>query len=246
FRDSRHKLFGCCPRCGAAAPLTFDPNTDAYVQSRKGYWRNPVKAAHERAAMPRLLTAEEHTAQLSHKETSGGWLKTEEYELRFQDFLVDPKNKPPVDVLSCTTTMEVGIDIGSLVAVGLRNVPPQRENYQQRAGRAGRRGSSVYSVLTYAQNGPHDSYYYNEPAHIVAGPPRNPDIKGDNEKIARRHVTSFLFQTFYTRDMYENNITVADQSSALFRALGKANDFFFGDGQAGPTFDEFRDWVNQH
>src|SRR4029077_21109709 len=188
FRDSRHKLFGCCPRCGAAAPLTFDPNTDAYVQSRKGYWRNPVKAAHERAAMPRLLTAEEHTAQLSHKETSGGWLKTEEYELRFQDFLVDPKNKPPVDVLSCTTTMEVGIDIGSLIAVGLRNVPPQRENYQQRAGRAGRRGSAVSTVVTYCQGGAHDNHYYSHVDEIASGPPRKLTVKVNNAKIARRHV----------------------------------------------------------
>ncbi len=80
----------------------------------------------------------------------------------------------------------------------------------------------------------------------VAGAPRNPDIKVDNEKIARRHVTSFLFQTFFHRYMDENNITVGGASSALFRALGKANDFFFGEGHAGPTFEAFCDWVNQH
>ena len=237
-------LRGRCGACGSEKVQAIDPTASEYIRARKGFWRDPVAAALDARTRLRSILVEEHTAQLSNRDNARVHATTEQFELRFKDIQLHDHDKP-IDVLSCTTTMEVGVDIGSLVAIGLRNVPPQRENYQQRAGRAGRRGSSVSSVLTYAQNGPHDSYYYSNPAQIVAGPPRNPDIKIDNEKIARRHVTSFLFQTFFHRYMDENNITVGGATSALFRALGKANDFFFGDERAGPTFETFQDWVNQ-
>lgn len=235
---------GCCGACGASDPEQIDPENSEYIRARKGFWRDPVKASLEARSRLRSISVEEHTAQLSNRDNARVHATTEQFELRFKDIQLDARDKP-IDVLSCTTTMEVGVDIGSLVAVGLRNVPPQRENYQQRAGRAGRRGSSVSTVLTYAQNGPHDSYYYNKPDDIVAGPPRNPDIKVDNPKIARRHITSFLFQTYFHRFMDEHGIGSGGATSALFRALGKASDFFFGDEDMVPTFVTFKKWVTE-
>jgi ATP-dependent helicase YprA (DUF1998 family) len=233
-----------CIFCASESIDTLRPSESVYIRARKGFWRDPVRDALSDRARLRSISVEEHTAQLSNRDNARVHATTEQFELRFRDIQIEARDRP-IDVLSCTTTMEVGVDIGSLVAVGLRNVPPQRENYQQRAGRAGRRGSSVSTVLTYAQTGPHDSFYYNDPSEIVAGAPRNPDIKIDNPKIARRHVTSFLFQTFFHRWMDHNKVPTGDATSALFRALGKANNFFFGDGKLGPDFDSFAKWVEE-
>ena len=78
-------------------------------------------------------------------------------EIRFRD------EQDPLNVLICTPTMELGIDIGHLNAVTLRNVPPSPSNYAQRAGRAGRSGhASLITVFAGVgtARGPHDQYFY--------------------------------------------------------------------------------------
>jgi Domain of unknown function (DUF1998)/Helicase conserved C-terminal domain len=235
---------GHCASCGSGTVQCIVPGESSYIKARKGFWRDPVESVLTHGARLRSISVEEHTAQLSNRDNAQVHATTERFELRFKDVRIAKSDKP-IDVLSCTTTMEVGVDIGSLVAVGLRNVPPQRENYQQRAGRAGRRGSSLSTVLTYAQNGPHDSYFYNNPTQIVAGAPRNPDIKVDNPKIARRHIAAYLFQTFFHEYMDSHDVVVGTGSSALFRALGKATDFFLGQPMSGLDLASFDAWVRR-
>ncbi|MDY4301590.1 Zn-binding domain-containing protein [Pseudomonas salmasensis] len=232
-----------CLACGSDRATLVDPATSPYLSARKGLWREPVREALQPGARLTNLNVEEHTAQLSNRDRSKVHATTELYELRFQDVLIDPTDRP-IDVLSCTTTMEVGVDIGSLVAVALRNVPPQRENYQQRAGRAGRRGSSVSTVVTYSQNGPHDSHYFLNPRHIVAGSPRTPEIKVDNEKIARRHVHAYLFQTFFHEVMAQNPLLSKPKTALLEKALGATHDFFFAGIDSGLNLEQFKSWVS--
>lgn len=188
-----------CGRCGSKRLESADPQ-DPLLNSRRELVQKGVRRALEADRPSLCLSAEEHTAQLSYKDPEEASTTVEDHELRFQGIeLVDSRGQkaPPVDVLSCTTTMEVGIDIGSLTAVAMRNVPPRRENYQQRAGRAGRRGSALSTVVTYAQGGSHDAYAFQDPAWLVSGTPATPKTNVRNRTLAIRHINGYLLQAFF-------------------------------------------------
>ena len=91
-----------------------------------------------------------------------------------------------IDALAVTTTMEVGIDIGPLQATFQANMPPQRFNYQQRVGRAGRRGRAYSVVLTVCRSKSHDLYYFRHPEKITGDPPPPPFLTKGQERIALR------------------------------------------------------------
>jgi len=216
-----------CPWCLHESRRTMDPNMDTVFKTRKGYYRsNTLAALSEPPVAPVSLIAAEHTAQLNTAQSQQAFSRAEEYELLFQDVDIgmDDSGRPctAVDVLSCTTTMEVGIDIGALSGVSLRNMPPSRANYQQRAGRAGRRGAAIATVTAFANADSHDDHFFNYPDALIRGLVDDPVLTIDNDEIIKRHVTAYLLQRYHRDTIRE--IRPEDQPQ-LFEVLGTVSGF---------------------
>lgn len=156
---------GICATNGCLGTLTKMDDTTSNLQLN--HYRHIYQTL-----KPVSLKAEEHTAQW----TSGEAAKIQDQFIRGD-----------INVLSCSTTFELGVDVGELQAVLMRNMPPSTANYLQRAGRAGRRTDSAAFVVTFAQRRSHDLTHFREPRRIVAGKVPPPVITLTNEKIVRRH-----------------------------------------------------------
>jgi len=154
-----------------------------------------------------IIRTSEHTAQLDKE-------KAREIQKAFID-----KN---INILSCSTTFEVGIDVGALESVFMRNMPPSPANYVQRAGRAGRRSSSDAFCVTYAALRSHDFTHYKNPLRMIGGKVAPPVFDINNKKIAVRHMSAVVLSEFW-----KNNIDLFYNSNGRDRAIlffGKSSD----------------------
>lgn len=150
------------------------------------------------------LWAEEHSAQLAPDENA-----------RLQNLFKEGIR----NVLSATTTLEVGIDIGGLSAVLMGNLPPGKANYLQRAGRAGRRADGSSAVITFTRSNPYERMFFLEFGRYLDQPFREPTVFLDRERLCKRHGHALLLGMFF-----QQMFPPGHQAGAM-TAYGRMGDF---------------------
>lgn len=170
---------GCAPEIGCGSTLRQVTDADLDNDPRLGRLRQEYRTS---PVFQIGLWAEEHSAQLSPQQNR-----------RLQDLFKSGIR----NILSATTTLELGIDIGGLAAALLSNVPPGKANYLQRAGRAGRRADGSAAVVTFARPRPYDREVFRRFGTYLDRPLRKPLVFLDRERVIRRHLHAFLLGEYF-------------------------------------------------
>ena len=192
------KTLYCCQKCKQLTPFNLYDICPTYHCSGKLESITPetlFKDDHYyqtyREMDIRPLRVVEHTAQLN-RETAY------EFQKKFK--------QKQIDVLSCSTTFEMGVDVGSLETVFMRNMPPSPANYAQRAGRAGRSKLSAAYALTFCNMSNHDFSFFQNPVRMIRGRIDPPKFSIENDKIAIRHIFASALSYFWKKyPQYFNN-----------------------------------------
>ncbi|KAA9375499.1 DEAD/DEAH box helicase [Microbispora cellulosiformans] len=213
---------GICTGCCALLP----PESEALKPIGDDYYG--WKAENESGAF--RLNCAELTGQT-------GRVEAQRRQARFQRVFLAEEEQPLVhelDLLSVTTTMEAGIDIGPLSAVIMANMPPTRFNYQQRVGRAGRRSSPVAIALTVCRGRSHDEHYFRNPGAVTNDPVPAPYLALDRWEILERTVASDTLRLAFAACL-----SSTDRSGGVHGQFGSAT--------AWPEVEPaIRQWCHQH
>ncbi|MEJ2045001.1 MAG: DUF1998 domain-containing protein [Reinekea sp.] len=164
-------------------------------------------------------TTAEHSAQQGSDKLQG-------YEKQFK--------LGRMNVLNCSTTMEMGVDIGGISAVVMNNVPPHPANFLQRAGRAGRSKEARALSYTICKSNPHDLGVFNEPTWPFVTRIPAPHVEFSSARLVQRHVNSYLLGAFLTTQVGE---TKSDRTNLQLIW------FFLPEGGRDSFANEFKNWI---
>lgn len=189
-RDHLHPSAATCTFC--YEPLANDPTEGLKASdlAKNNYVSNPI--IHEKRDVLRIRC----------EELSGQTDDPRERQLQFKGIFQQDNRESfenaklfrEIDVLSVTTTMEVGVDIGGLQAVYQANMPPTRYNYQQRVGRGGRSGQAFSAALTLCRGRSHDNYYYENALDRITGDPAPIPKLSFRYEIVKRCITKYILR----------------------------------------------------
>lgn len=227
-RPHLHPGAGICTKCRAQLPANPQKyegalNDDYYA------WKA------ESGTGGFALRAAELTGQTDR-------IEAQSRQARFQDVFLgedDVEAADGIEVLSVTTTMEAGVDVGSLHTIMLANMPPTRFNYQQRVGRAGRRGNPTAVALTVCRGRSHDEHYFARPEEITNAPTPAPYLVLGMESVFKRVLLGEVLRQAFA--------SIAAAGASKSTPLTQNIHGEFGTAQDWPTHsDAVRRWVAEH
>ena len=233
-KEGKKKTELCTFETPFCPPLAEDEDNEAVRQWLKENFTQHKEAGLysiwlERAFLKaNIYLAGEHSAQINRKTLSK----------REKDF-----NEGRLNILSCSTTMEMGVDIGGISEVVMNNVPPQSANYLQRAGRAGRRAETKCLAFTFCPASPIGAATWHNPTDPITGKTDMPLLKMDSGILIQRHINAFFFYAFAQK----HNFTNEKQQQGTLRVDSQVQDLFLtpGEEENPNCYDELCTFLNE-
>jgi hypothetical protein len=235
-----HASAGVCSRCLSKLPSGPNSSLEAGQIEESHYY------AHE-------ASEGKSSFRIHAEELTGQTQDQAQRQRHFRDIFFDDdevvdigkrralRNVDSIDFLSVTTTMEVGVDIGSLQAVMQANMPPERFNYQQRVGRAGRKGQAFSAAFTFCRGQTHDRIHFEHPAEMTGGKPPQPSVSvADDQRIlAERLMAKEVLRRAFNGKDGLGTTWRSTQVPDTHGELGSIAD-------AGPNIENLAAWLGGH